>query len=187
MTLDSRNYHGLSFLGSYTFAHALDDWTKSSQATAALANPANPQYQYGNSDYDVRHRFRFSPTYAIPGIKSPGQMLEGWQVSAIWAWQTGFAWGPDDATTNDWGGTGENSDRTIPNPNSGVWQSWNYSGPHSAFSNTGATLRFPVTGRLLAALRGLALLWRYGNTCPFGRSGPLREYATKYVMAPTYR
>jgi hypothetical protein len=139
MTLDSRNYHGLSFLGSYTFAHALDDWTKSSQATAALADPTRPQYVYGTSDYDVRHRFRFSPTYQIPGIKSPGQMLEGWQLSAIWSWQTGLAYGPDDATANDWGGTGENSDRTIPNPNSGVWQSWNYSGPRSAFSNTGDT------------------------------------------------
>ncbi len=139
VTLDSRNYHGLSFLGSYTFAHALDDWTKSSQATAALANPANPQYQYGNSDYDVRNRFRFSPTYAIPGMKSPGQMLQGWQVSAIWAWQSGFAWGPNDPTSDDWGGTGENSDRSIPNPNSGVWQSWNYTGPRSAFSNVGDT------------------------------------------------
>ena len=57
-------------------------------------------------------------------------------MSAIWAWQSGFAWGPDDATTDDWGGTGENGDRTIPNPNSGVWQSWNYTGPRSAFSNT---------------------------------------------------
>ena len=27
---------------------------------------------------DVRHRLRFSPTYQIPGIKTPGQMLEGW-------------------------------------------------------------------------------------------------------------
>ena len=52
----------------------------------------------------MRHRFRFSPTYALPGIKSPGQMLQGWQVRAIWAWQSGFAWGPDDATTDDGGG-----------------------------------------------------------------------------------
>ena len=98
VTLDSRNYHGLNFLTAYTFSHALDDWTKSSQATSALANPADPQYQYGNSDMDVRHRLRFSPTYAIPGMKSPGQMLEGWQISGIWAWQSGFAWAPNDAT-----------------------------------------------------------------------------------------
>jgi hypothetical protein len=137
VTLDARNYHGLNFIAAYTYGHALDDWTKSSQATSALADPGNPQYQYGNSDMDVRHRLRFSPTYAIPGKKSPGQMLEGWQISGIWALQSGFAWAPNDATTNDWGGTGENGDRTIPNPNSGNWQSWNYSGPKSAFSNAG--------------------------------------------------
>jgi hypothetical protein len=139
VTLDSRNYHGLSFLTAYTYGHALDNWTKSSQATSALADPSNPQYQYGSSDMDVRHRLRFSPTYAIPGIKSPGQMLEGWQLSGIWAWQSGFAWAPNDPTTNDWGGTGENGDRAIPNPNSGNWQSWNYTGPTSAFTNAGDT------------------------------------------------
>ena len=183
MTLDCRNYHGLSFIASYTFAHALDDWTKSSQATAALANPANPQYQYGNSDYDVRHRFRFSPTYAIPGIKSPGQMLEGWQVSAIWAWQTGLAWSPDDNKTDDWGGTGENSDSTIPNPNSGVWQSWNYTGP-ALLSAILATLPYPVTVRHPAARRGLRPLHRYGQTCSAAAVAPYGN-ATTTVTATT--
>ena len=134
VTLDARNFHGLSFLTAYTYGHALDDWTKTSQATSVLADPANPQYQYGNSDMDVRHRLRFSPTYTIPGIKSPGQMLEGWQISGIWALQSGFAWAPDDCQTNDWGGNGETANSSIPSPNSGVWQSWNYTGPHSAFN-----------------------------------------------------
>ena len=98
VTLDGRNYHGLSFLAAYTYSHALDDWTKSSQNTSALANPANLQYQYGNGDMDVRHRLRFSPTYALPGKKSPGQMLEGWQISGIWALQSGFAWAANDQT-----------------------------------------------------------------------------------------
>ena len=114
LTLDGRNYHGLNFLAAYTYSHALDDWTKSSQNTSALANPANLQYQYGNGDMDVRHRLRFSPTYAIPGKKSPGQMLEGWQISGIWALQSGFAWAPNDQQTNDWGGTGENADNRSP-------------------------------------------------------------------------
>jgi len=137
VTLDARNFHGLSFLTAYTFSHALDDWTKSSQATEALADPAHPQYQYGNSDLDVRHRLRFSPTYAIPGRKGFGQMLEGWQVSGIWALQSGFAWAPNDQSTDDWGGTGEVGDTGIPRPNNGNWQSWNYTGPHSAFNGNG--------------------------------------------------
>ena len=45
VTLDSRNSHGLNFLTAYTYSHSLDDWTKSSQATSALANPANPKYR----------------------------------------------------------------------------------------------------------------------------------------------
>jgi len=78
VTLDGRNYHGLHFLAAYTYSHALDDWTKSSQATSAPADPASPHYQYGSGDQDLRHRFRFSPTYNLPGVKSPLQILEGW-------------------------------------------------------------------------------------------------------------
>jgi hypothetical protein len=162
MTLDSRNYHGLSFLTAYTYSHALDDWTKSSQNTSAEANPANPQYQYGNSDMDVRHRLRFSPTYTIPGIKTPGQMLEGWKISAIWALQTGFAWAPNDQTKNDWGGTGENGN-PIARPNGGVWQSWNYSGPVSAFSNNGDT---PIPCYSAKALAGCTLWSKAGVATP---------------------
>jgi hypothetical protein len=36
-------------------------------------------------------------------------MLEGWQISAIWAYQTGFAWAPNDQKNNDWGGTAESN------------------------------------------------------------------------------
>ncbi len=139
VTLISRPWHGLNFVEGYTLSHALDDWTKSSQATSALADPANENYQYGRGDMNVTHRMRFSGTYTIPGIKTPGQMLEGWSLNGIWAVQSGFAWAPDDNKTDDWGGTGENADSTIPTPNSGVWQSWNYQGPTSAFSDVGAT------------------------------------------------
>ncbi len=139
-SLNARNYHGASFLATYTLSHALDDFTNSGQApTQSPANPAFPQYQYGNSDLDVTNRLRVSPTYKIPGIKTPGQMLEGWEVSAIWAWQTGFPWAPNDQSTDDWSGNGENADTGFPRPDNGNWQSWNYSGPKSAFSQTGFT------------------------------------------------
>ena len=161
MTLDCRNFHGLNFLTAYTYGHALDDWTKSSQNTSAQANPANPQYQYGNSDMDVRHRLRFSPTYAIPGMKSPGQMLEGWQISAIWAVADWLCMGSQRSSANDWGGTGENGD-PIPSPNKGVWQSWNYTGPLSAFSNAGDT-PIPCYGAQPTASRGAVRRHQYGK------------------------
>ena len=45
--------------------------------------PNNLRLNYGNGAADIRNRFTFSPTYLIPGMKSPGQMLEGWSVSAL--------------------------------------------------------------------------------------------------------
>jgi Carboxypeptidase regulatory-like domain len=136
-TLDSRNFHGFSFLTAYTYSHALDDWTKSSQSTVALVDPGNIRYQYGSGDFDLRHSLRFSWTYQIPGKKSPGQMLQGWQISGILAAQSGFPWAPDDGSTDDWVGNGE-FNNTIPRPNNGVWQTWNYSGPVSAFNGNGS-------------------------------------------------
>ena len=94
----------------------------------------NQRLNYGNSNFDVRHRFTFSPTYVVPGMKSPAQMLEGWSINGILALQSGLPWTAADLGTTDWIGTGEINNQQI---GGGVYQYWNYSGPRSAFSNTG--------------------------------------------------
>jgi hypothetical protein len=81
------------------------------------------------------------------------QLLQGWQISAIWAKQSGFAWAPNDQKNNDWGGTGE-SNNTIPSPNNGIWQTWNYTGPKGAFSGNGAN---PIPCYVAKALAGCTL------------------------------
>ena len=146
VTLEGRNFHGLTFLSAYTYSHALDFWSKSSQGTQLPADSLNPRFQYGNSDQDLRHRFRFSPSYAIPGIKSPGQILQGWTLSGVLALQGGFPWSAIDPTRNDWVGTGENLNAVVPSPNSGVVQSWNFSGPRDAFNATNVPI--PCYGKL---------------------------------------
>jgi hypothetical protein len=67
-------------------------------------------------------------------MKSPAQMLEGWSLSGILVLQSGSPWTPNDSTSNDWLGTGENA--SLGNA-TGVTEYWNYSGPRSAFDNTG--------------------------------------------------
>ena len=69
----------------------------------------------------------FRPTYNIPGMKSPGQMLQGWALSGIVVLQSGLPWSPSDSSV-DWLGTGESAN-SAP-------QYWNYSGPPSAFNVT---------------------------------------------------
>jgi hypothetical protein len=154
VTLQARNYHGLSLLSGYTYSHALSvtDGNSTNNGSALLADKANPRLNYGNNSNDQRHRFTFSPTYLIPGTKFPAQMLEGWSLNGILTLQSGLAWNPSDATVNDWLGTGENTNSGI---GAGTTQFWNYSGPRSAFSNTGPN-PIPCYGKL-AGCTALAL------------------------------
>jgi TonB dependent receptor len=99
VTLDQRAFHGVRFLAAFTYSHGLDMWTKSSANTQQVADPLhNFNAQYASSDQDVRHRFRFSPSWTIPGKQGFGPMLEGWSVSGVVAIQGRFPWGAVDKT-----------------------------------------------------------------------------------------
>ena len=117
-SLPQRNSHGMTFVAGYTYAHALDQASSESQNSVfGLMNPLNPRLDYGDSSFDVRHNFTLAATYLIPGIKSPGQVLEGWQISAAVNVMSAFPWTAVD-TSNDLSGTGRLLDRwtLIGNP-----------------------------------------------------------------------
>jgi len=121
ITANQRLSHGLNFLAGYTWAHSLDE-----ASVGSPFSPANLRQFYGNEAQDVPNKFTFSANYLVPGMKSPGQMLQGWSVSTIVVAQGGLPWQPSDSTSTDLTGTGEFN-------NTGV-QTWNYTGPLSAFN-----------------------------------------------------
>jgi len=125
-SLTQRTTHGLSFTAAYTYSHATDDVSQNFGSTTPLNN-ANPALNYGNSDYDIRHRFTFELTYALPGKKSPGQILQGWVFNSILTLQTGTPWALQDLS-NDFSGTGE-----VFNPN--TWgEAWDFFGNPKDFT-----------------------------------------------------
>ena len=77
-----RRAHGLGFLASYTYSHALDE---GSAESASVTNPYNIRYDYGNADYNVPNRFVASANYQLPfkGSGVLGPIERGWQVNAI--------------------------------------------------------------------------------------------------------
>jgi hypothetical protein len=108
-TLTARNFRNFTFVAGYTYSHALDDVGANWDFGQGLGLPqdsAHPQREYASSDFDVRHRFTLSMTYAIPGKKSFAQLLEGWQVNSIVTLTSAQPWGPTDGAT-DVSGTGE--------------------------------------------------------------------------------
>jgi hypothetical protein len=97
--IERRFTNGLQFLGSYTWAHAIDD------ASGPFDGPGpqdinNLAGERGNSLLDVRHRFVFSSLWALPvgrGHHFGGDLpiladalIGGWQTNAILSFQTGL-------------------------------------------------------------------------------------------------
>ena len=98
------NYNGLllkfqrrfannfSFLNSYSLGKSMD---YASDNEAGIANAYDLAYNWGPSDYDVRHSFSSSWTYEVPWMK--GRPAGGWQVSGIFRAGSGL---PMTATQN---------------------------------------------------------------------------------------
>ena len=103
VTLNARNYHGLSMVAGYTYSHALDDvganWDFG-YGSGLPQNAHNVAAEYANSDFDIRHRLTVSLTYAIPGRKGFGQLREGWEINSIITLETPQYWGPMDEGTD---------------------------------------------------------------------------------------
>ena len=102
LRLEKRFSHGLQFEAAYTYSHALDD---ASDASLGSQNQGDfrlqtaPYLEYGNADFDVRHRFVFNFVYELPfgqgqrfGSNISGianQIVGNWRVTGIISAQTG--------------------------------------------------------------------------------------------------
>jgi len=90
VTLRKRFSAGLQFNANYTFAKSLDELSDAfrGKGSTVPTDPMNLRNDYGPSDFDVRHRVVFSPTYDLPFMKG-NRWLGGWSVNSIVSWQTG--------------------------------------------------------------------------------------------------
>ncbi len=109
LTLTKRISHGLSFTGGYTLAHSLD-YATGSTGPAFPMDSTRTNLDYSSSVIDARNRAVIIASYAIPGRKSPGQLLEGWKVNTSINLLGRLPYNADD-TSDDISGTGINLDR----------------------------------------------------------------------------
>ena len=87
--VEKRFSHGLQFQGAYTYSKSLDN----ASSFENTLNPVNFNATYGPSLFDARHRFVFSYVWELPVPKYDGfkgQVLDGWQLSGILTFQSGF-------------------------------------------------------------------------------------------------
>jgi Carboxypeptidase regulatory-like domain/TonB dependent receptor len=97
----TQNLHhtGLTLITNYTYAHSLDDLSTTfsddlTQGSLGYTNFLNPRLDWGNSDFDVRHRIVISPIWETPWFKSGNgferEALGGWTIASVFTAHTGI-------------------------------------------------------------------------------------------------
>jgi hypothetical protein len=99
--------HGLLVNVNYTYSHSIDNgstWhsgaTTSNGASGGdgyTTDPTHPQFDRGNSVYDIRHRLVINHVWQLPGQNlkgAAGYLAGGWSLSGIWSFQSGAHWSP---------------------------------------------------------------------------------------------
>jgi hypothetical protein len=88
-SLDKRFAHGLQFTAAYTFSKSFDQ----ASSFEGILNPIDPRISRSLSNFDARHRIVLSYYWELPFRKRDGfagKMLNGWALSGITTFQTGF-------------------------------------------------------------------------------------------------
>ena len=88
-SLEKRFSHGLQFSAAYTFSKSLDE----ASSFEGILNPLPGAHNRGLSLFDARNRFVISYYWDIPARKYngfAGKLVDGWALSGITTYQTGF-------------------------------------------------------------------------------------------------
>ncbi len=89
---------GLDVTVNYTYSHSLDNLSSTFSETPqtenlGLLDPFQPRLDYGNADFDARHRVAISAVWALPYANGKHgfakQVLNGWELAPIITAHTG--------------------------------------------------------------------------------------------------
>ena len=89
VSLEKRLAHGLQFSAAYTYSKSIDE----ASSFEGILNPLPGANNYALSLFDARHRFVVSYYWDVPARKYSGfagKLLDGWALSGVTTYQTGF-------------------------------------------------------------------------------------------------
>lgn len=96
LKVEKRWSHGFQFQSNYTWAHSLDAFSAvytGSQGFPGLVDFGNWKLDFGNSDFDIRHRWSTTFNWEIPWLKHSNRIvtgvLGGWTLNGIFTFSTG--------------------------------------------------------------------------------------------------
>lgn len=128
--LERRFVNGFGLLTTYTWSHSLDNASNANLQSRNQSDYrwfAHPEWEHGNSDFDIRHRFVVSYIYELPfgrgkwlarGMNSKlDRLIGGWRVSGIATLNSGNWFTVLDQNANFSQSDGQQRPDQVQNPN----------------------------------------------------------------------
>jgi outer membrane receptor protein involved in Fe transport len=117
VNLSHRFTHNFQVQAAYTWSHSLDvsSGTYANESNGGAENPYNLNYDYGPSNFDIRHSLVVNGVYALPFHGN--RFVDGWQISGVVTAHTGTPFSP--FVGYDVAGLGGNNIDQRPNLNPG--------------------------------------------------------------------
>lgn len=123
LTLEKRFSRGFSFLANYSWSKALDDFGPGGSNGHQSPSGSNSctcgrAFDYGPDTGDIGKAFKFSGNYLMPRIavnNFAGRLINGWGLSDIATWQSGFPYTVFSDSDNSFSAIGaDRADLTVP-------------------------------------------------------------------------
>jgi hypothetical protein len=120
LTVEKRVSEGFSFLVNYTWARSLNDFAPNGEPGGEGSNTCScgRNFDYGPDAGDVNKLLRISGNYALPRAPFKGvadKLINGWSLTGIENWQTGFPFTLFSQDDNSFSAIGaDRADLTVP-------------------------------------------------------------------------
>ncbi len=109
-SFQQRAWRGLTNQVAYTWSHSIDNASDGQDYVPNSAQPndsQNARGERGNSNFDVRHRFVWSLTYAFPKWEAAKRFGEGWEIASVVTLMSGHPFHINYNFLDDYDGSGE--------------------------------------------------------------------------------
>jgi hypothetical protein len=109
-SFQQRAWRGLTNQVAYTWSHSIDNASDGQDFVPNAAQPndsQNTRGDRGNSNFDVRHRFVWSLTYAFPKWEAAKRFGEGWEIASVVTLMSGHPFHVNYNFLDDYDGSGE--------------------------------------------------------------------------------
>lgn len=106
LNMEKRFSRGLSVLANYAWSKMIDNF---GPFGGENTNPFNPNFDYSASNDDISHVIHVSGIWGIPKFQLnglAGGLANGWQVTAIGTWHSGFPFQIYSGSDNSFSGIG---------------------------------------------------------------------------------